>query len=389
MSDNRVTIIASLDFSKAFDSVHWKLLITKMRIFGIPSGQIAWLSSYLSDRSQALKVNKHTKTDYMQLKCGVPQGSILGPILFNIYVSDLPDYILPVRCQQYADDVLCYTPAKTVDDVFTMVDAIKRSKDHARQNNLKLNDKKTQTMIISSRNNILSKELKLKINAEFSTIFGTPATSITSLGVVIDENLSWSEQIQSIRSKGKRAIGSLYKQRSLLPTALKVTLMNSLVLSHVDYCLIVYAKNLKRGPERLLERLMASAMKFVLGSKADERRILDAYITYKWLTVAHRQQFKLGVLAFKAHCNLSIDYIAEAWNAIIHAQNYNVHTRQATNMQLQHGRTTPAQDKLIINRMIDTWNDIPFIIKTVNNIKLFQIHYKLYLGSLQVQAPTT
>ena len=187
-----VNAVVFLDLKKAFDTVDHEILLTKMNHYGVQGVALDWFNSYLTNRTQRRLVNDSlSKT--CSLKCGVPQGTILGPLLFLIYINDLPNCLSSCQPRMYADDThITYAGA----DLNSIQSNLNRDLSNLNQwlssNKITLNATKTEFMLIGSRQRLstLPDTLELSINNESIN----RVSSVKSLGVFIDENLTWQTQ---------------------------------------------------------------------------------------------------------------------------------------------------------------------------------------------------
>lgn len=226
-----------MDLSKAFDNIHHHILLQKLAIFGIWNNSLDWLKSYLSERQQQVKVN-HIISDPQSITSRVPQGSILGPVWFLLYINDIfylsnstnLDLIL------YADDATCLVTGKNVDDA---IDATREFMSKAllwlQANRLKLNAAKTKFSIFSKcrTDNDTS-----DISASAFTI--SRANSFKLLGVIVDEHLNWKHQIRKVTNSLSCAISVIHKLRPLVNKKGALSLYNTFFLPHSNYCASIW-----------------------------------------------------------------------------------------------------------------------------------------------------
>ena len=230
-----------IDLKKAFDTVDHDILCKKLELYGVQQRELSWFRSYLSNRKQFCRVNG-VDSNVAEIEVGVPQGSCLGPLLFLIYINDLPQAVQDSSVTMYADDTsLCHQSHDLTQLNEAINSDLKKLETWLNGNKLSLNVAKTHSMLIStkqkgsslrSRNEAL--ELKIREN-ELEVVQKTKY-----LGVQIDCNLDWKEQIKAVSTKVSRAIGFLRHAKSFLPVASLKTLYTGIVEPHFRYCCSVW-----------------------------------------------------------------------------------------------------------------------------------------------------
>ena len=162
------TLGVFIDLPKAFDTVDHSILLKKLKLFGVTDKNLAWFQSYLSNRKQYIEIGENSKTDPKYVTCGVPQGSILGPLLFLVYVNDLPNASRLLDPTMFADDTNLFFNHKGIKHLFTVVNnELVNIKDWFTANKLSLNVEKTKYSFFhkaSKKDDILLRPPKLIIN---------------------------------------------------------------------------------------------------------------------------------------------------------------------------------------------------------------------------------
>ena len=253
-----------LDFSKAFDTVNHDILFDKLEMYGIRGVALKWFKSYLSNRYQYVVYNGE-QSDRKLITCGVPQGSILGPLLFLLYINDLADVSDKLFALLFADDSNMFISGKDIDElVNSMNTEMEKVIDWLNVNKLSLNLKKTHYMIFRGRRTKIDVKNKLMINGTVITM----ERKTKFLGVIIDENLLFRDHIKYVKGKISRSLGILYKCRKYFDSDTLLMLYNSFVYPHFTYCLSVWGNTCKSYLSPILS-LQDRAVRLISGVKRD------------------------------------------------------------------------------------------------------------------------
>lgn len=230
-----------VDLEKAFDTVNHSILTNKLQHYGINGKTNDWISSYLTDRSQKVSANGATSTT-SKVTCGVPQGSILGPLLFIIYINDMHSAVSKSTVYHFADDtnLLYYNKdpkqlSKVMNrDLATLYDWLCA-------NRLSLNVAKTEFTIFKPPHKVLESRITLKLAGK--KIFESP--KVKYLGIILDSKLCWKTHINELSKKLGRTVGMLYKIRHQSSKHVLRSLYFSLFESHLSYALPVWGSATK------------------------------------------------------------------------------------------------------------------------------------------------
>ena len=238
---NHYTLGIFIDLSKAFDTVDYNILIKKLNKYGIKGNNLKWFESYLNNRKQYITYGTDKSTEFENMICGVPQGSILGPLLFLMYINDLPIASKVLDPIMFADDTNLFYSHYDIKILFNTVnEELKKLVIWFTSNKLSLNIKKTKYTFFH-KNSVKDKiPLKLPdLHIFDKTIERT--SSIKFLGVMLDENITWSNHINIIEKKIAKNIGLLYKARVLLNKESLKTIYFSYMHSYLNYANIAWA----------------------------------------------------------------------------------------------------------------------------------------------------
>ena len=263
MDETEVILLALLDYSKAFDTANHRLILAKLKHFGFHDTALNWVCSYLTGRKQ--KVRTDTDSDWEFIKNGVPQGSILGPLLFTILVSDISESIHSGSYHTYADDLQWLLKFKPEDGITAfetantvMAEVVKYSND----NFLKLNTDKTKYIVIGTPFNLnkLPQLPPIVLNGDILE----RKYEVKNLGVIFDENINWTDYIDGIVGKAYGKLKQAYKFRNFLSIESRFKLTETYILSNFNYCDVLF-QNITAKLSNKIQLVQNSCMRFIFG----------------------------------------------------------------------------------------------------------------------------
>ena len=247
-----------IDSSKAFDTLSFDIILYKLNYYGIAGTELQLLTNYLKNRKQYVIFNNH-ESDLTEITTGVPQGSILGSLLFSIIINDLKKSSKKLRFLMYADDTTIYFNLEDFDSnnfEFEINAELQKVSMWLKKNKLSLNLDKTKLMIFHRQQKRV-KELNITING---TIIER-VQSFNFLGITISESMSWANHLLFIKKKISKVIGILYRLKNTFPSEVLKTLYKSLVLSYINYGLLLWGVEVKN-----LEVIQKRAIRLITGS---------------------------------------------------------------------------------------------------------------------------
>ena len=239
------TIGVFVDLRKAFDTVNHEILLEKVDHYGIRGVAQTWLRSYLLNRKQCV-YHENTLSDVKNIQCGVPQGSVLGPVLFLLYVNDIENVSNVLKCILFADDTTFACSDVNINNLCDKVNnELSLVNNWFNVNKLSLNIDKTNFIVFKGSDTKINCKLfinGISVKRVFSTKF---------LGVVIDSKLNWKAQINSVSVKMSKSVSVLYKAGTILDKATLKCLYNSLVVPYMYYCSEVWGLAYKSTSNRI------------------------------------------------------------------------------------------------------------------------------------------
>lgn len=261
-----VTSLTLLDLSKAFDSVNISLLLAKLQYYGIQEEILQWFSSYLNDRTQFTVVRcagGMARSEGRTIFAGVPQGSILGPLLFSLYIADLQRVVEYSSLHLYADDIQLYCSFPLCDSSNAQVHVnsdLDRMYDWTASNCLKLNFSKCQHMLIGTKHSVQAMgSFHLFINGNKVP----EVKAVTNLGVIIDNELSFTPNVSRLCKRAYFAWKQLLPFRDLLDSSTKLLLVETFVLSLLNYADIIYGPYITYADKYRLQKVQNLCIRYV------------------------------------------------------------------------------------------------------------------------------
>ena len=296
----RLTCITSLDFSKAFDTIDHNLLCAKLSYLGLSSSALLFLKSYLSPRTQQV-VLKHSlplTSTIRQTSRGVPQGSVLGPLLFNVYVCDLPAVCNHCQAYMYADDtqlIKVFDPSGANLAKAEIEADLRRLIHWSDSHGLQLNPAKT-TVLVAGSPTSLSNLPSFDISFG-STVLGVQPV-LKNLGVTFDPHWCFDRHVAVLCRSAFSRMRSLYPLRRTLSTNTKLLLCQALIISIFDYADVVYGPCLSSSRSSVVQRVQNSCLRFSYNVRKYDH-ITPSFQRSGWLKMKQRWIFHLCCLVYK------------------------------------------------------------------------------------------
>lgn len=351
-----------LDFSKAFDRVHHSTLIHKMATFGIRPPLLQWVHAYLQERNVAVRSNGVTSAT-AAIRCGVPQGSVLGPLLFLLFINDLPG-MLHSPCQLFADDMKIWRTIRGTEDTKALQDDLNTISMWTTANDLPLNEGKCRVLALRSdikRTYILNNRAIPHSEAE------------KDLGIVVHSSMGVSEQCKKAAHTANKHLGLLRRTFGHFDSGIIHILIATYIRPHLEYTVQVWSPWLKKD-QRLLEQPQRRATKLVPGLRNVEYgkrlAVLNLY------SVAYRRLRGDLILTY------NILHTADHPCRTLLPQSNNTRLRGHTlKIQHQHSRLD-CRRYFFALRVCNHWNSLPEVIADAPSVDVFKRQLDVHLKHL-------
>ena len=379
LDKGRICLLALLDLSAAFDTIDIKKLLTTLESqFGITGLALDWCKSYLCERTQCVQIGNEQSTN-VTLCHGVPQGSVLGPILFNLYTAPLEHVIAKysVSYHKYADDTQLYVtydpcePGAAQWAINELTQCIKDVKTWMLSNLLKMNDEKTEYICLQSKHH---QQKFGTIPLQLNDISVNPTNTVKNLGVIFDSQLSMKAYVNSIISKCCFHMRQIGRIRNNITDEACQKAVQSLVISRIDYCNTLLA-GLGKTELKRLQTVQNRAARLIMHVPFQDS-ITPTLYQLHWLPVDRRIEFKLLVYAYKALHEAAPAYLSSALTVYIPPRPL----RSAELMKFDPPRTYKGiGDSAFAAAVPELWNDIPLPLKTAPSLSIFKKQLKTHL----------
>ena len=369
LNDNQFIGIVYLDTKKCFDSIDHKILLHKLKRYGVVDIENKWFNSYLNNRSQKVFINN----DYSEpgaLKSGVPQGSILGPTLFLLYINDLSQHSFKACVNIYSDDVLIYYASNDFEELRkilqTSIDSISQ---WYYGNRLLLSSDKCGAMVITNK----SQTENLNLNIGGSDL--TEVDNFKYLGVIIDNKLNFNLHVESKVSKVKSKLYALRRLRNILPQSSLIKLYRSIIQTGLDYSITVWGNTSQNNminidrQQKMAARIIMDNFDFI-NTRGDNLCNLLNLQCFQ-----DRLKYSTCCLMYKCIHGLVPDYLS---NHILYEFEIHNHvTRTAINNDLYLPFPCIEQYKQsLFYNGAKTWNNLSNLVRDSTSLNTFKRNYK-------------
>ena len=374
-SDNGlVSVLVLLDLSAAFDTIDHNILLQRLEHqIGIKGTALSWFRSYLSDRSQFVHVNDESSIN-TTVSHGVPQGSVLGPILFTLYMLPLGNIIRnhSINFHCYADDTQLYLSIKPDESnqLSKLQTCLKDIKSWMSCNFLMLNSEKTKIIVLGPKN--------LRDSMSTATLDGitlASSTTVRNLGVIFDQDLSFNSHIKQTSRTAFFHLRNITKIRRILSKTDAEKLIHAFVTSRLDYCNSLLSGCPNKSIKTL--QLIQNAAARVLTGTRKRDHISPVLASLHWLPVKFRIEFKILLLTYKALHGQAPSYLKE-----LIVPYYPTRTLRSLNAGLL---VVPIVSKSRTGARAFSyqaplqWNQLPVVVREADTLSTFKSRLKTFL----------
>ena len=375
LDSGKSVFVLFLDLSAAFDTIQHDLLLNILKAkFGIAGKVLQWFESYLFSRQYKVEIGKSI-SDVICFLFGVPQGSILGPILFVLYISDLDKVVrafgLKIHC--FADDAQLYIAFEAI-DVLPTIDVIQSCLESVKcwmtKMFLRLNEDKTQLLVISPTRSLVNANLNTSLC--FGDEIIKSEIKAKNLGVIFDNAMSFNPQINNIVSSGYNTLRNLWNIAGTLTLELKLQLVHALIISKIDYSSTILL-TANKGNRHRLQKLLNSSVRFIynLTGERYSNHITPYLKKLHILPVEYRIKYKVALYVYKCVHGLAPPYLS----SLVHQKFANYDLCCIDDLFLLDSDFKPKTHfgrSAFSYSCLNTWNSLPADLKMCSDI----VHFK-------------
>ena len=366
LDDKLYAVGLFIDIKKAFDTVDHHILMKKMERMGVRGRAMDWINSYLSNRKQFVVIDNN-RSENLDILCGVPQGSVLGPLLFILYINDIVKVSEKLKLVLFADDTNVFCSGKNIDEMLKeLQDEMERIKRWFNINKLSLNLNKTKIMLFGKHKS----NINVKLVIDGVNIERVKETKF--LGVIIDEKISWKYHIRNVQLKISKNTGILYKAKQFLNRASLRIIYCSFILPHLSYCAEIWGNNYKSAIKPLIN-LQKKAVRIVTNSFYTEHTH-PLFVELKLLKLEDVIKFQTASTVHKILNGGAVKSIQKLFSLEIN--NYNL--RSGNNIKPIRIKTNRKKFCMAYTGAV-VWNSISVELRKVSKINLFKLRYKKFI----------
>ena len=374
MDHSQITILVLLDYSKAFDCANHKLILAKLKALGFKNSSLKWISSYLSGRSQQVVTDKG-ESSWINLLNGVPQGSILGPLLFTILVSDISNDIKFCKYHLYADDTQLYITGK-VQDIRLLIENLNKDLNKIAQfsenNCLRLNEGKSVFIFLGSQQNLTKINQMVLPDIVINGKKIKREKVVRNLGIQFNETMSWDSEINKCISKGYGKLKQAYRCKNFLNYESKKAIVQCYLLSQFNYSAIIL-QNLTKMQMHRIQLFQNTCVRFIQNLRKFDH-ISGAFKSLGFLKMENLRNVQSLTLMHKIVNNKAPAYLTE--KIMLQGDHHQHFTRNTTNIRCSTSKTNFGLNRFF-NGIGRKYNEISSLLKFPRDISVNTLKVKL------------
>ena len=358
-----------MDLSKAFDCIPHDLLIAKLEAYGLDITSLTYIYSYLKGRKQSVRIN-NIYSIYLLILSGVPQGSILGPILFNVFMNDLFLFIKTADIHNFADDNTLSAFARELNDLLDILEIeSKISIDWLESNDMIVDPTKFQSIIICKNKKIITRGISVTIKDKIIK----SKEWVKLLGIKIDDNLNFNVHIGEICNKASGQLNAIFRLSKYLTSSNRKLLINSFIYCHFNYCPLVW-HFMSCNSKNKIEKIQECAIRFLTNdSKSSYASILEK--SGKVSMEVNRLRI-LCIEIFKTLKDINPQYMADIFKQSTNRSSL----RFSYNIAVPKPNQVKYGERSLRSLAPKIWNNLPHDIKLSENLDVFKANIKTWGG---------
>ena len=362
-----------VDLQKAFDMVDHLILLSKMESMGVKGVELEWFKSYLSNRRIRTSVNNEL-SDEKLISSGVPQGSLLGPLLFIIFINDINSAFSKCKLHLYADDTVIYFSHKNPRVIENILNKELKSLDEwMNNNNLKINYEKTVCMLLGA-NGMLKRQPLLDVRIREKQL--SQVKSFKYLGIVVDNNLKWDAHIEQMCNKLGKMVSYLGRLRQFVNMSELKLIYNSIVLPHFDYGDVVWQSASSSNLSQL-QKIQNRAGRIILKvNPYSHTSNSQIHNSLGWHKLHKRQQLHLLLFTYKVLNGMAPDYLKDMFE--YKQSPYSL--RNQHDLCLPKPRTNYCR-RSFMYRAASGYNELDYNLKTIPSFPAFKTNLNMLYQS--------
>ena len=360
-------LVVLIDLKKAFDTVDHQILLRKLELYGIKGEALTLLKSYLTNRNQKCQIKNSFSTERL-IKCGVPQGSILGPLFFLLYINDLPQCLNKTKPRLFADDTNLTASGDSITDLETAVNSdLENLRKWLIANKLSLNVAKTEFMLIGSKT-MIKKNSDSRLNVFIENKQIKQVSECKTLGVIVDRHLSWKSNSENICKKITAGISAIRRVKPFVDKDTLISIYNAIVRPYFDYCCEVWDV-FGESQSKRLQKLQNRAARIILNMSNDVNHSI-ALRALGWEPLKTERKKAKAKMMYKVLNKMGPKSLTNLFSYKCEKTNYNLRDI-SSGLSLPKPRTNNMKNSFMYDGA-HLWNSIPKEIRESKTLSSFR-----------------